>query len=169
MPSGKLHIPEVIEPDSKLPRDLLALRNLATLLDEAIAIPGTGRKIGLDAGLGLIPGVGDAIGACFSAWIVIGALRHRVPPRKVIRMLVNILIDLGVGAIPVIGDVFDFFFEENMMNMRILMEYRDRARPPRSGAAMAAAAAGIALAVGAVSVLSVVAAIAALFWLAGHR
>lgn len=169
MPSDKVHIPEVLEPDSKLPKDLLALRNFATLLDEAIPIPGTRRKIGLDAGLGLIPGVGDAIGAFLSAWILLGALRHRVPLPKIGRMLVNIFIDLGVGSIPVIGDLFDFFFQENMMNLRILMESRDRSRPPRRTAEIAGAAFFVFLGIAGMALFFIASSIALLFWIAEQR
>jgi hypothetical protein len=124
-------IPEVVEPDEALPRDLQALRAFARLMDEAVPIPGTNRRVGLDAGLGLIPGVGDAVAALLSAWIVIGALRWRVPLWRVSRMVLNILIDLTFGVVPVAGDIFDFFFEENVMNMDLLLRYRDRTRPPR--------------------------------------
>ncbi|HEX9493503.1 MAG TPA: DUF4112 domain-containing protein, partial [Thermoanaerobaculia bacterium] len=130
-------IPEVIEPDEKLPPDLIALRKFAYLMDEAVRIPGTGRGIGLDAALGFIPGIGDAIGALLSAWIVIGAMRHRVPLIHIVRMVVNVLLDLAIGELPVVGDIFDIAFEENLMNMRLLMRYRDRSRPPRSFARIA--------------------------------
>src|ERR1051326_6449946 len=126
-----VHIPEVIEPDEKLPQDLVALRRFATLMDEAVAIPGTRKRVGLDAAVGLIPGVGDLIGGVMSAFIVVAALRHRVPMRKIGRMIVNILIDVSIGEIPVVGDVFDFLFEENMINMRTLMTYPDGRGPPR--------------------------------------
>ena len=67
-----LFIPEVIEPDEKLPPDLVALRKFAYLMDEAVAIPGTRRRVGLDAGLSLIPGVGEIAGGVLSAWIIVG-------------------------------------------------------------------------------------------------
>ena len=131
MAREKVYIPEVLEPDEKLPADLLALRRFAVLMDEAFPIPGTSRRVGLDAGLGLIPGVGDVISAIMSAWIIAGALRHRVPFPKIVRMLFNVGVDLLVGAIPVLGDLFDFVFEQNVMNMRLLMTHRNRQLPPR--------------------------------------
>ncbi len=129
MPRSKTFIPEIVEP---LPPDLIALTRFARLMDEAVAVPGTNRRVGLDAAIGLIPGVGDVVGALLSTWIVIGALRWRVPMWRVARMVANILIDLAFGSVPIIGDIFDFLFEENVMNLKILLRYRNRVRPPRS-------------------------------------
>ena len=164
-----IHIPDVVEPDEKLPPDLVALRRFAYYMDEAFTIPGTPIKVGLDALLGLIPWVGDIIGGVLSTWIVIGALRHRVPARIIARMVLNILIDLSFGAVPVAGDVFDFMYEENVKNMRLLEKHRDRRRPPRSTAAIALVAACIVLFVIGVAVLLVTAVIALVLWLIGQR
>ena len=130
----KVLIPEVIEPDEALPPDLRALRRFARLMDEAFPIPGTRKRFGVDAALGLVPVVGDIVAALLSLWIVFGALRHRVPMRKVLRMLFNILLDAVVGAIPFLGDIFDFLYEENTINLKMLLKYRDRRRPPRTPA-----------------------------------
>ena len=162
-------IPEVLEPDSALPADLVALRRFAYFMDEAIPIPGTGRRVGLDAGLGLIPGVGDAIGALLSCWIIIGAVRHRVPILRVTRMVFNVLLDLTVGSIPVLGDFFDFLFEENVMNLNSLLRYRDRSRPPRSLPSIAGAAAVIVLIILAVAILVIAGGISAIIWIAHQR
>lgn len=164
-----VHIPEVIEPDDKLPRDLVALRRFAYLMDEAFTIKGLPFKIGLDALLGLIPGIGDVIGGVMSSWIVIGALRHRVPGRIILRMLLNIGIDLVGGAVPVAGDVFDFLYEENVKNMRLLEKHRDRRRPPRSWASIALVAVLIVMLVIAVAVGVVVALVSLIVWLIGQR
>jgi len=164
-----VHIPEVIEPDEKLPPDLVALRRFAVLMDEAVAIPGTRKRIGLDAAVGFIPGVGDIIGGIMSALIVVAALRHRVPVRKIGRMIVNILIDVFIGEIPIVGDIFDFLFEENMMNMRILMTYRDRRRAPRTTMEIAFTATMIVAFILLLSVGATIAGIAAIIWLAEQR
>jgi hypothetical protein len=162
-------IPEVVEPDDKLPRDLVALRKFAYLMDEAVRIPGTGRGIGLDAALGFIPGIGDVIGALLSVWIIIGGLRHRVPLRKIIRMVVNVLLDMLIGEIPVVGDIFDIAFEENLMNMRLLLAHRDRGRPPRSFAAIGVATFLILAFLAATGITLMVLLIAAAVWIANHR
>jgi hypothetical protein len=162
-------IPEVIEPDEKLPRDLVALRKFAVLMDEAVRIPGTSRGIGLDAALGFVPGFGDAIGALLSAWIVIGALRHRVPLLHVVRMVANVLIDLTIGEIPIVGDLFDIAFEENVINMRLLLKYRDRSRPPRSFPSIAIASFIVVAIIATVAIGLIVALLAAVFWITAQR
>ena len=167
--SDKVHIPEVIEPDEKLPQDLVALRKFAFYMDEAFTIPGTRIRVGIDALLGLIPGVGDVIGGVLSTWIVVGALRHRVPVRVIARMILNILIDLLFGAVPVAGDVFDFLYEENMKNMRLLERYRDRRRRPRSAASIALIAVAIALFNFLIAIAIMFGLITLVIWLVGQR
>ena len=165
----KVHIPEVVEADEKLPRDLVALRRFAHYMDEAFSIPGTPIKVGIDALLGLIPGVGDLIGGVLSTWIIVGALRHRVPARIIARMVLNIAIDMFFGAVPLAGDVFDFLYEENVRNLRLLEKHRDRRRPPRSTAAIAFVASLIVLFVILLAVGLVAAVIAIGVWLIGRR
>src|SRR2546423_15636660 len=131
--SMPVFIPEVIEPDERLPADLVALRKFAYLMDEAVAIPGTRRRVGLDAGLSLIPGVGEIAGGVLSAWIIVGALRHRVPIARVTRMVLYILLDVSIGSLPVLGPIFDLLFEKNVLNMKTLLRYRDRRSEERRG------------------------------------
>lgn len=130
--------------DEPLPRDLAALRRFATLMDEEFAIPGLRQRIGLDALLGLVPGVGDAGGALLSSWIILGALRHHVPAVHILRMVLNVAVDTVVGAVPVLGDVFDMLFKENLDNVELILRHRDPTRTPRSAFKMWLAAAGIA-------------------------
>jgi hypothetical protein len=165
----KVHIPEVVEPDEALPPDLVALRRFAWLMDEAIAIPGTRMRVGVDAGLGLIPGVGDAIAAVLSTWVIAGALRHRVPMRYIVRMVINILIDLGIGSIPLLGDVFDFLFEENVMNLQLLLRHRDRTRPPRRLREIAVTVLVIIAIIAVFALLLLFGLIAAVVWLIRNR
>jgi hypothetical protein len=123
--------PEVLETDG-LPRDLEGLVKLARLLDQAFTIPGTGARVGLDPILGLVPGAGDVVSALLSLAIVHGGLRHRVPGRQVARMVWNLLVDTVVGSVPILGDLFDVFYQANIANVAILLRYRDASRPPRT-------------------------------------
>lgn len=169
MADTDVRIPEVIEPDEKLPRDLVALRKFARIMDEAFPLPGTNIRVGLDAVIGLIPGIGDVVGGVLSTWIVAGALRHRVPARIIARMVLNICIDLLFGAVPVAGDVFDFLFEENMRNMRLLELHRDRRRPPRSTTQIAFVAVLILGFIITVALLMVAGIVALVLWLIAQR
>ena len=162
-------IPEVVERDELLPPDLLALKRFAWLLDEAIAIPGTRRRIGVDAIVGFIPGVGDVIGGVLSAWIVIGGLRHRVPLPKIIRMLFNIVLDLLIGAVPFLGDAFDFLFAENTMNLELLLRHRNRALPPRTHREILFATIVVLAIIIAVALIPIAVLVAGAVWLIGHR
>ena len=163
----KIHIPEVIEPDEKLPKDLVALRRFARFMDEAFEVPGTRMRVGFDALIGLIPGIGDVVGALLSTWIIVGGLRHRVGPMVILRMIGNIVIDLLFGSVPVAGDVFDFLYEENVRNMRLLEKHRDRRRPPRSYAGVALMAAVVILVVFVLSTGIVAGFITGIIWLFG--
>lgn len=112
------------------------LRNLARLLDAAVVIPGTKFRVGLDALLGLAPGVGDAITAAFGGYLVYEAARLGVPKATLLRMVSNLGIDLLAGSVPVIGDLFDAAWKANLRNADLIAEHVERAqrtivRPPR--------------------------------------
>src|SRR5258708_20736236 len=169
MARSKVFIPEIVEPDEALPADLVALRKFAHVMDEALRIPGTPFSVGLDAAIGLVPGIGDAAGAILSAWLVIGALRHRVPMPRVAQMVFYIILDMALGAIPVLGDTFDFMFEENVLNLTLLLPPRDRLRPARRFREIAFAIAIVLLVILAACVVVVGAMIIGVIWLIGHR
>jgi hypothetical protein len=96
------------------------VRVLAKLLDNSISIPGTPWKIGFDPIVGLIPGIGDLIGAVLSGYIILEAVRADVPAFTLARMLVNVGIDTLLGAVPALGDVFDAAWKSNTMNVALL-------------------------------------------------
>jgi hypothetical protein len=96
------------------------IRHLAYLMDGAIPIGNW--SIGLDPLIGLIPGIGDLIGALISMIIVVRAVQAGVPRVAVARMLANITIDTVVGSVPLLGDAFDFGFKSNLKNLRIYEE-----------------------------------------------
>src|SRR5262245_42843832 len=99
---------------------------LATLLDTALVIPGTGVRFGLDALIGLFPGVGDLITTTLSLFIVHEAYQLGAPGHVIARMLGNVALDGVFGAVPVVGDAFDVLWRANRRNMRLLREWLDR-------------------------------------------
>ena len=96
---------------------------LAKLLDSAFLIPGLNRRVGLDAVLGLVPGVGDAVSAALASYIIWEARQLGLPRWKIARMIGNVAFDTAIGAIPLAGDVFDVFFKSNERNLRIIHEH----------------------------------------------
>ena len=96
------------------------LRKLSRLLDNAIAIPGTKFRIGLDPIIGLIPGAGDFIGTALSAYIIIEAARLGLPKQTLGKMVYNIVLESVVGAVPIVGDWFDFAWKANVKNIELL-------------------------------------------------
>lgn len=118
---------------------IVSLRDLARVLDEAIRIPGTNIRIGLDAILGLIPGGGDVAGGLFSAIIMLQAARMGAPAAVLARMLGNVVIDTAIGSIPLLGDLFDFAWRANSKNVRLLESWRDRPAGTRRASRVAVA------------------------------
>ncbi|MFB2919400.1 MULTISPECIES: DUF4112 domain-containing protein [Aerosakkonema] len=107
------------EPDSKA-ATLQRLRQISHVLDNAIAVPGTKYRVGLDPILGLLPGGGDTLTAFFSAYIVWEAARMGLPRESLVRMVMNILFDTVVGAVPIIGDFLDVTWKANVKNLQLL-------------------------------------------------
>jgi hypothetical protein len=97
-----------------------SLEQLSYWLDDVIRIPGLGWRFGLDALIGFIPGLGDTATTVVSFYLLTAAVRYRVPKITILRMALNLAIDYVVGAIPFLGDVFDFAWKSNRMNMELL-------------------------------------------------
>jgi hypothetical protein len=91
----------------------------AYLLDDVISVPGTPIAFGLDPIIGLVPFVGDAVSALVSAWIVIEAARFQLPRIVIARMVMNALLDFGIGLLPFVGDLVDFGFKGNRRNLEL--------------------------------------------------
>lgn len=99
------------------------LRSLSHLLDNAIPIPGTGYRIGLDPILGLLPGGGDTIAGALGAYIIIEAARMGLPRKVIGEMVGNIIFDSVVGIVPVLGDFFDVTWKANVRNIALLEQH----------------------------------------------
>ena len=96
---------------------------IAWFTDSAIRIPGTRRTIGADGVLSLVPGVGSLMGTGISLYVVAEALRHGVPAHVLTRMGFNIAADTVMGAIPVVGFLFDMGFKANQRNLNLLRQH----------------------------------------------
>ena len=107
-------------------RSLARLKRLARVMDSAFGIPGTRIRFGADSALGFIPGAGDVIGLGISTYALIEAWRLGAPPRLMARMIGNVAIDTGLGAIPIAGDIFDVLFKSNTRNLKLLLDHLER-------------------------------------------
>jgi hypothetical protein len=96
---------------------------VARMLDDLVTIPGTRQRLGLDSVVGLIPGLGDLASAAVGAWVILEAARFRLPGVVLLRMVVNTVVDLVIGAIPLIGDLFDVVFKSNSRNLALFRRH----------------------------------------------
>lgn len=121
--------------DSLIPNrnDPAALRKrvetLEIILERSFVIPGINRPVGLDAIVGLVPVVGDVITAAMGAYLIWEARNLGMPKWKIWRMMGNLGVDTALGAIPLVGDAFDFLFRSNTRNLKIIKRHLDKHHP----------------------------------------
>ena len=108
------------EREARGQRELLRLRAIARLFDQAFPIPGTKWRFGIDALFGLVPGLGDIVGALVAVYALHVARTLRAPGSVQLHMLGNIAVDALVGTVPLIGDLFDFVFKAQTRNLALL-------------------------------------------------
>jgi hypothetical protein len=101
------------------------LARIANILDTAIGIPGTRIRFGLDAIIGLIPGVGDVAGVALGLWMLWQARSLNAPTSLQVKMLANLALEGVIGFIPVLGDWFDVLWQSNQRNRALLIEWLD--------------------------------------------
>jgi hypothetical protein len=114
---------------AQMPRQLASNEHLdyiAALLDDMFRIPGTQIRFGLDALIGWIPGIGDALAGMASFLIVFAAWRRGVQAITLVRMTANVLLETALGAIPVAGDVFHVVWKANRRNYKLLIREREQ-------------------------------------------
>lgn len=116
--------------------DLRAARALTDLLDTAIRVPGTRIRFGLDPLLGLIPGLGDVAGAAMAGYVVILGSRFGAPTSVLLRMLANVGVDTVLGAVPLLGDLFDVAWKANVRNLALLERYLEEPGTTRRASAI---------------------------------
>jgi hypothetical protein len=113
--------------------DLALLRRWAVLLDSAFRVPGTRIRFGLDALIGLVPGLGDLVTPAFTVMVLLTALKIRVPPIVLVRMVINAVLDMLLGFVPVAGDLADVFWKADLRNVALLERHAQRHVPPSAG------------------------------------
>jgi Domain of unknown function (DUF4112) len=96
------------------------LRSLSNLWDNALRIPGTKLRVGLESLIGLLPFGGDIIGLLLSCYILFYAIQFKLPKTLLLRMVSNIIIDAVVGVVPFFGDLFDTAWKANSRNVDLL-------------------------------------------------
>lgn len=101
------------------------LERTARVMDSAFRVPGTNIRFGADAVLGLIPVAGDFTGGLVSVYILFEAVRIGVSIPVFLRMIFNVTLELTVGSIPLLGDVFDVAWKANMRNVGLLEDFLD--------------------------------------------
>jgi Domain of unknown function (DUF4112) len=110
---------------------LTRYRALAQALDARFRLPGTPFRFGWDAIIGLVPGAGDTLGALAGSYGLYVAARLGAPAVILARMLLNLAIDLTIGAVPVAGDLFDFAWRSNLRNVALLERWLERPHQTR--------------------------------------
>jgi hypothetical protein len=115
-----------LAPPARNQRNLDLLRRWAVLLDSAFRVPGTRIRFGLDAIVGLFPGLGDLATPVFALLLLLHAFRMRLPAVVQARMVLNSALDMAMGLVPILGDVADIGFKANLRNLALLERH---ARP----------------------------------------
>ena len=113
---------------------LAQVKWLASMMDDNFQVPGTRLRFGWDSVLGLLPGLGDVVSGAISLLIVHHAWQTKASPLTLARMMGNVGVDFVVGAIPFVGDLFDFVFKANRKNALLLERHLTRqAEKQRAG------------------------------------
>jgi hypothetical protein len=116
---------EIFPPASRAER-VARLEAIAAMLDTAFIVPGTNIRFGVDALIGLVPGIGDLITTGLSLYLVHEARQLGAPGHLIVRMLGNVALDGVVGAVPLVGDAFDVMWRSNRRNMALLRRWLER-------------------------------------------
>lgn len=130
-PDGRKYMPRRNLTYEEEERELSRLRTLSKLLDSAFVVPFINFRIGLDAIVGIIPGIGDSLMMMPSAYIVYQGYKLGLPKEKLVQMIGNITIEFLVGVFPIFGDLFDAAFRSNLRNVAIIEKHiqKKRQRP----------------------------------------
>ena len=127
---GDMHTPDhpiLTEQQRSVPQ-LQWVDTFSRVLDTKFRIPGTDLRFGLDFILGLVPGAGDILSLGMSGTLIATMARHGASPLLVTRMLLNVVLDAFVGAIPILGNIFDLVYKANYRNAELMKEYYEEGK-----------------------------------------
>jgi len=152
------------------PSRLVPLRRWAVLLDSAFKVPGLPVRFGLDAIVGLVPGVGELTTPAYTMVLLVTGLRMRVPLVVLARMVLNAGVDALIGLVPVLGDITDVGWKANLRNVQLLERHAVPGTPPTTGDTWFIAAGIVLLALAALcAIVPIVIAAWAIVWVIGQR
>ncbi|WP_237072704.1 DUF4112 domain-containing protein [Pseudaestuariivita rosea] len=103
-------------------KEIAKLERLANTMDNIVRVPGTNIRIGLDSIAGLVPVLGDSAALIPAGYIVFKSKQLGVSNHTTGRMLFNILVDVVIGSVPLVGDIFDIGWNANLRNVALLKE-----------------------------------------------
>lgn len=112
----------------KLPEELKWVERVTGLMDDSFTLPIINKRFGLDPIIGLIPGAGEVISYSISSILILAMVKHGVSGRVAIMMVGNVLIDSIIGAIPLLGDIFDFAKKANRRNLKLMQEHYEEGK-----------------------------------------
>jgi Domain of unknown function (DUF4112) len=127
---------EVLPPERKAGKrqEIDAVLDLVTkVMDTIFRMPGTKFRFGINPLIGLIPVIGDQIDAFISTAVLFGSVRHRLPKIVLARMALNVLLNALFQGIPIVGDLFTFFFKANRRNYELLRKHAGTGKPVTRG------------------------------------
>lgn len=109
------------------------IESVSSVMDNKFRVPGTNFRFGLDPILGLIPGAGSAASFAISAGLLVTMVKHGVSRKVLVLMFLNLALDATIGSIPVIGNIFDFFYKANQRNLNLLKKHYQEGKYTGSG------------------------------------
>lgn len=109
-------------------RGLRDIKRFTKVLDTQFKLPGTNFRFGLDPILGLVPGAGDVLSYVLSGGLVVAMARNGASGQVVTKMVINVVLDTIIGAIPLIGTLWDFTYKANSRNLRLLQEHYEEGK-----------------------------------------
>lgn len=139
---------EFVHPHNSIDQDkpllgLVWVERIAEILDSKFRLPGTKFRFGIDPLLGLVPFVGDITSFAISGYLIIFIAKKGISRKALIMMILNVVVDTVLGAIPIVGNIFDFTFRANRRNIRLLREHYEEGKYQGSGTGIVLLIAGI--------------------------